>query len=915
MNRIITRHTTNREYFISCKLLSICLLFLALASPPSFATGARGSILTGTVGTMFLASRVLLNARNEPFPDQKAIYLQEQDLSFQESLDFFPEKNVVLKSPATQDNIMTVQWDMPYQLRLCSSSVPRVRELIPEGQEPSMVILQPGQNNHCTTLTAKQEAGIATLSLDSPGPIDPNQSFISVINSDYNSRTKEHALGVSYCLNSKKVLSPEAPPVQKNSVFCADYSPATSDDDSIPNLATFTGETSVHSDFQSLTRTPLQQLLREIEWELYLEDKRFWWHNVMGRILSDDPVKAEQPTTTVAELAGLYGGYTTGHSHQWQQRILTLEPRIGIDPKPSPEYGPSLEHPFDDQYLEQVQGILFWGPKRKPGGVPLPNAPLQPAVYTEVRRKPAIDNARANQAAIDSRNAEAAKSLAKLTADHLTKIADFPWMRLHRYVSTWVPSTEFLTLTNGHDNEKIFNRLKGKIVTNDDPKYNRQQLIVYLCDSIKHALGDIKGDEKYDFSSEMQTALRALNDQLRFYTPDEIKPELSSVTVPSVQELIVYAKSITTAGLFRSTQLSQVMLNESAHRLREIFTSILDVQGSPTSVISETINLSSLAGMFPDEYSSGHFLHKLFDGSFIRHAHVVEDQMFQALSQAMYDMWTAGSPEMKQILAEFAIYVSEENFLTTKTIHSSATPVASASSFPQQPVFTAATLNRLEQAPTLLEMSSLSHGSQAVNIISRVSSKWRDIGIILHLSDQLDNIEHKSLLDNHVCLQRVISFSLQNKTLQSWNQFIRLMKMIGHAKIAGEIQSILEAQNRSRQSQPPFAGTHPALLQTPELEQLVALDMPGGNSINLFERIGDYREFAELLLKDGASRADNFAHKHMRDVPTINSQIASAWLNAGGMNGKGATWQELIEALRQLELNQIADAIMKNRTL
>ena len=892
MKRIITRHTTKREYFTSCKLLSICLLFLALASPPSFATGARGSILTGTVGTMFLASRVLLNARNEPFP----------------------EKNDVLKSPATQDNIMTVQWDMPYQLRLCSSSAPRVRELIPEGQEPSMVILQPGQNNHCTTLTAKQEAGIATLSLDSPGPIDPNQSFISVINSDYNSRTKEHALGVSYCLNSKKVLSPEAPPVQKNSVFCADYSPATSDDDSIPNLATFTGETSVHSDFQSLTRTPLQQLLREIEWELYLEDKRFWWHNVMGRILSDDPVKAEQPTTTIAELAGLYGGYTTGHSHQWQQRILTLEPRIGIDPKPSPEYGPSLEHPFDDQYLEQVQGILSWGPKRRPGGVPLPNALLQSAVYTEVRSKPAIGRAKADQAAIDSRNAEAAKSLAELTTLHLTKIADFPWMRLHRYVSSWVPSEQFLRQTSSNDNAKIFIRLKNAITSKNDAQYSQHQLIVYLCDSIKHALGDIEGDENYDFSFEMQTALRELNDQLQ-YTPNEIRPALDSVTVPSEPELIVYAKSITTAGLFRSTQLSQVMLNESAHRLREIFTSILDVQGSPTSVISETINLPSLAGMFPDEYSSGKFLYKLLDGSFMKYAAVEEDKMFQALSQTMYDMWKRSEHDIKQMLAELAIYVSEENFLTTKAIHSSATPEASASSFPQQPVVTAAPQNRLDQVPEMHEMSFLSHGSQAVDIISTVSSKWRDIGIRLHLSGQLENIERKSLLDNRQCLQQVISDSLENNTLKSWKQFITLMKQIQHAKIAGEIQAILEAQNRSRQSQPSFAGTHPALLQPIRSDQLVTLDMPDGNTIDLFTTITNYRKFAKLLLNDSDSKVHNFERQSMGDVWEINSRIATAWINAGGKNGEGATWLELVEALRQLGMNRIADAIETKRTL
>ena len=69
---------------------------------------------------------------------------------------------------------------------------------------------------------------------------------------------------------------------------------------------------------------------------------------------------------------------------------------------------------------------------------------------------------------------------------------------------------------------------------------------------------------------------------------------------------------------------------------------------------------------------------------------------------------------------------------------------------------------------------------------------------------QLDTIDHECLMNNPLCLQRVISYSLDNKKLKSWKQFITLMKDIQHAKIAGEIEAILEAQNRSRQSQPPL---------------------------------------------------------------------------------------------------------------
>ena len=79
--------------------------------------------------------------------------------------------------------------------------------------------------------------------------------------------------------------------------------------------------------------------------------------------------------------------------------------------------------------------------------------------------------------------------------------------------------------------------------------------------------------------------------------------------------------------------------------------------------------------------------------------------------------------------------------------------------------------------------------------------------------------------------------------------------------------------------------------------------------INIPQEIGtEYNAFGVLLLEDRTgARIQNIVSKHMKDPERINMEVLQKWIEGRGK--KPVTWEALVEVLRDMNFNTLADDI------
>ena len=88
-----------------------------------------------------------------------------------------------------------------------------------------------------------------------------------------------------------------------------------------------------------------------------------------------------------------------------------------------------------------------------------------------------------------------------------------------------------------------------------------------------------------------------------------------------------------------------------------------------------------------------------------------------------------------------------------------------------------------------------------LNVLKKVSSQWRTIGIRTGQADSLDNYQQMAMLDNTVCCQKVFQAWINNggheKYPLTWQGLYDILCDIDHRGIANEIADKKIAQGES----------------------------------------------------------------------------------------------------------------------
>ncbi len=97
-------------------------------------------------------------------------------------------------------------------------------------------------------------------------------------------------------------------------------------------------------------------------------------------------------------------------------------------------------------------------------------------------------------------------------------------------------------------------------------------------------------------------------------------------------------------------------------------------------------------------------------------------------------------------------------------------------------------------------------------------------------------------------------------------------------------------------------------IDLPTLYELIDFTLCDGTSLNVAERIGIYSsDFGILLLNDATGAKIRAIEKTHRGRPVdINREILQEWM---GGRGRPVTWNVLVEVLRAIRLNVLADSI------
>ena len=97
-------------------------------------------------------------------------------------------------------------------------------------------------------------------------------------------------------------------------------------------------------------------------------------------------------------------------------------------------------------------------------------------------------------------------------------------------------------------------------------------------------------------------------------------------------------------------------------------------------------------------------------------------------------------------------------------------------------------------------------------------------------------------------------------------------------------------------------------IDLPTLYELTSFTLCDGTALNVAERVGTYYNgFGTLLLKDATgARISAMELMHMKRDININREILQEWMRGGG---RPVTWNDLVEVLRAIGHNLLADAI------
>ena len=746
-----------------------------------------------------------------------------------------PQQKTNLLSPASSENVVLFQWQKASSLSLCGNSVVNVIELTPEGS-PSLLNIKPakqGESGWCRSIDTLGNDGVATLWLDNIEVLDIFRSTVelvektSTVHGLIQSDTSTKLEGVksfqeeklSLCLNSQLLADAE---LDKNTtqVLCMGYFTGEySGDEPDPLMVAAHDQMLVNAHDTGQAILHFNRLLRQVEWEQYLEEKRLWWQFNRHRFLESTPIKAEQSSITRAELSGLYGGYADGFSDQRVARVLRLRPSQSSQPRVDGKPGrlPSPVSPLSEEELEKIPGINVCPlSKRRPG---------HQLVAGVVEQQPTLCSPNSYHpdpsiSAIEAQSEEDrlyVDELVRKTWAEIEKIKDFPWLKLFPYLSGIVVNIQplsagtYLEITADGSQKEIFEKIRASIKLESDK--NGAQSSTYLVRSIQHMLAALADPQQEEEEEEkkpgmMNRAARALASSLEIL-PSRLNSALVLAKPSTVEELVQYCDHAHQMGFLHLNSMESVTFSNTPSVVLSAFNKIFqtDIQ----SYSQHTMSLGTLTAYFRNPLSSeGALVYELLRGQYMDYFHSDESELIRRLTGQLYTLWSNAKEDgtVRDELALIAIYLVEENFLSGRQVRgivslpgaaSSAGRGASLDRSPEDVVSVRIRSLNLEGLPqlTLSNLGLIKNrvAKTKLKITANIATKARIIGGLLGLeSDQLESWEDEARGRNDVMLTRVLGQYLSNAGALkpdyaplNWKSFLKLLVDAGKIEVVKEI--------------------------------------------------------------------------------------------------------------------------------
>ena len=806
-------------------------------------------------------------------------------------------------SPASASDILTFQWNKPGQFTLCAQQPVQLDEILPFSSPPKINISVTYQTtnqteSHCKTLTTRDDQGITTLRITPAVPLDINKSTLALLPPVTDTTTPPM---VSVCLNSKLLsitdYENDSPP---GSVWCADWG-ETSDDTMNTSLDRFiqtTRDTYLDQN-NSEQQQSLESLLHEIEWELELENKRLWWSNHYQLDILEESV---QPTASsgpsLSELAGLYGGYNTGHSLQWHSRILNLGPTIRIDPRPSPKRGPSTEHILEEEDLEIISGILS-----TPFGVK-PKGSSQNKLPATQQPPNAMPNASDRSLSVEQARKNTHASGIQQKLDHMIlEAANFPWHLLAKYlvsntldVITPLSFRRFSEITKDPDSRTVLKNLKQNTNPHDTP-----EATFYLASALYQAYSEWKTTIEENLSS----SARRLKEALRSAERDFPRVKLSEIETPDEGTLIGYCHDISKSGFFDQILL-RAEFNNTPSVLNQAIQgrSFID-EASQQTFQQPTATLSDLRYWFPQSFLSGVLLYALLEGSYVGEMDTHENPLEEAIQRRMREHWPFLNSDLQEEMAILAIQLAQFDLLRgTGSAQPPSQPAAIAQSQGQTNPESSS-----ELPLTIMTLKRLPIPGGSTNVIEEIGTHYYDLGIYLLRDD--NGMATRAIINEQRRNSENINTEILSRWLQgggrgapSWSNLIEALRNMELNRLADQItQAVSNHKNSWRYE--PWAQ---APIATRDLYKIQEHD-DDPKPIHLIEELAiKHRDLGiSLGLTDAAARnAASGYHSNLED--TLVAVIGRAIQRDAKL-----TWEKFVKALFNMGMNNLAVSVIAKK--